>query len=183
MSGAVHMWTDGSAWKGRGGFAALLVRRRSLQILAGPIGPADGSDGVTNQQAELFAAMAGLLIIPPLPGLTRPVTVYSDSAYLINCFTEDWIGRWRHNGWRTAGGDPVANRPLWESLEAVAVLHRVRWVHMRGHGRGSEDPRWVAYNARADRLATAARAERITVNRRIPRGTAVPAGRSRGGTA
>ncbi|REJ74246.1 MAG: ribonuclease HI [Acidobacteria bacterium] len=30
----------------------------------------------------------------------------------------EWLPSWQRSGWRTAGGDPVKNRDLWERLEA-----------------------------------------------------------------
>lgn len=162
--GRVAIFTDGSAWEGRGGFAAVIVRRHRLHLLAGPIG---GS--CTNQQAEMLAVISGLVLVRPLPALDRPVTVYSDSAYVVNCWQQGWISNWRRKGWKNSSGKPVANRELWESMEAAVDLHATTFVHMRGHGRGNEDPRWVAYNARADRLASAARAEGLSVNRTIER--------------
>ena len=30
------------------------------------------------------------------------VTVYTDSAYVLNAFEQDWITNWQLKGWRTA---------------------------------------------------------------------------------
>lgn len=175
MAGAVHIWTDGSAYQGVAGVAALLVRRRSLRIVAGPV----EVDGCTNQRAELIAATIALA---NLPNPSR-VTLYSDSAYMVNGFVEGWVQTWRANGWLKTDGKPVANRLFWETLESQAALHDMTWIHMRGHGRGSEPAAWVAYNARADRLATAARTDGLAVNRLIRRKTATPPVASRGVTS
>lgn len=94
---------------------------------------------------ELRAALEGLR---SLAG-RRAVDLFSDSAYLVNCFRDRWHVRWRANGWRNAQKKPVENRDLWEGLVALAEHHRVAWHKVAGH---SGDP----LNERADRLARAA---------------------------
>jgi hypothetical protein len=84
----------------------------------------------------------------------------SDSAYVINCMTAKWFLGWRRKGWRTSSGDPVANRELWEKLIEVVERFPVPliWTHVRGHGRGANDPaHHVAGNDIVDKLAGAAR--------------------------
>jgi ribonuclease HI len=49
----------------------------------------------------------------------------------------------------TAAGEPVANRELFEQLDAELRRHTVEWVKVDGH-------RGVELNERADRLAVAA---------------------------
>ncbi len=91
----------------------------------------------------------------PLEGLRslagrRRVAIYSDSAYVINCFRDKWYERWRKNGWISSQKKPVDNRDLWEPLIALAVeQHDVTWHKVAGH---SGDP----LNERADALARCA---------------------------
>lgn len=99
----------------------------------------------TNQRMELTAAIAGL---ESLKGPCR-AEVYSDSAYVVNCFRDRWYVRWRRNNWRNAQGKPVDNRDLWERLLALTERHEVTWHKVAGH---AGDP----LNERADRLAKAA---------------------------
>jgi len=94
---------------------------------------------------ELQAAREGLAALEA----RRHVALYSDSAYLVNCFRDRWYVRWRQNGWRNAQKKPVENRDLWEALIALAERHDVAWHKVAGH---SGDP----LNERADRLARAA---------------------------
>jgi ribonuclease HI len=94
---------------------------------------------------EMTAVLQGLRAIAP----GRAADVYSDSAYVINCFREKWYVRWRDNGWRNAQKKPVENRDLWEPLIALAERHQVTWHKVAGH---SGD----VLNDRADRLAVAA---------------------------
>ena len=79
----------------------------------------------------------------------RRVGVYSDSAYVVNCFRDKWYERWLRNGWKNSQKKPVENRDLWEALIAEVERHQVTWHKVAGH---SGDP----LNDRADRLAVAA---------------------------
>lgn len=99
----------------------------------------------TNQRMELAGAIAGLAAIPG----RRRVHLSSDSAYVVNCFRDQWWEGWQRNGWRNAGKQPVANRDLWERLIAEAQRHEVIWHKVKGH---SGEP----LNERVDTLARAA---------------------------
>lgn len=96
----------------------------------------------TNQRMELRAPLEALRSLPS----RRTVALYSDSAYVVNCFRDRWYVRWRQNGWRNAQKKPVENRDLWEALIEQAERHEVDWHKVAGH---SGDP----LNDRADRLA------------------------------
>jgi ribonuclease HI len=99
----------------------------------------------TNQRMEIRGALEGLR------SLDRPrqVDLFSDSAYVVNCFRDRWYERWRQNGWRNSQKKPVENRDLWEALIAEVERHTVAWHKVAGH---SGD----LLNDRADRLAVAA---------------------------
>ncbi|HYB40337.1 MAG TPA: ribonuclease H, partial [Candidatus Methylomirabilis sp.] len=99
----------------------------------------------TNQRMELTGPVEGLRALRG----RRVVGIYSDSAYVVNCFRDKWYVRWRQNGWRNAQKKPVENRDLWEALIDVAERHEVAWHKVAGH---SGDP----LNDRADRLARSA---------------------------
>jgi len=139
--GPVTIYTDGacSGNPGPGGWAAIVIDDGRERELSG------GETSTTNQRMELRAALEGLRAL----GGRRTVALYSDSAYLVNCFRDKWHVRWRQNGWRNAQKKPVENRDLWEALIALAERHDVTWHKVAGH---SGDP----LNERADRLARAA---------------------------
>jgi ribonuclease HI len=44
------------------------------------------------------------------------IVVYSDSAYVINCYKQKWYKKWQVNGWINSKKQPVANKELWEQL-------------------------------------------------------------------
>jgi ribonuclease HI len=137
----VVMYTDGacSGNPGPGGWGAILIEDGRERELSG------GENPTTNQRMELTAPIEGLRALED----RRQVTIYSDSAYVINCFRDKWYERWRKNGWLNSQKKPVENRDLWEALIALVEQHDVTWHKVAGH---SGDP----LNDRADALARAA---------------------------
>jgi ribonuclease HI len=101
----------------------------------------------TNNQMELTAVIEALRHLRAVPGR---LAMHVDSTYVLRGITE-WIHGWRRRGWRTAEGQPVLNRELWEHLaELVDARGRdaIGWHYVRGHAA-------VAGNERADAIATA----------------------------
>ena len=95
----------------------------------------------TNNRMELQATIAALEYIGQ-----RPLTIYTDSRYVIDGITK-WLPGWRRRGWQTAAGTPVKNQSLWQHL--ARLLHaKIRWQHVRGH---TGDPN----NERVDDIARA----------------------------
>jgi ribonuclease HI len=102
----------------------------------------------TNNRQELRAAIAALNALAELPQ-AGPVELATDSKYVRNGLTQ-WLPSWKRNGWRTAEGEPVKNRDLWEALEAAAAAAPwVELVWVRGHN-------GHPLNEAADLLASAA---------------------------
>lgn len=134
----VEIYTDGACLgnPGPGGWCAILRYGSHEKELSG------GEAHTTNQRMELVAAIRGL------EALNRPcrVTLYSDSAYLVNAFRQGWLDRWQRTGWRTRDKKDVENRDLWERLVELTRIHDVAWEKVRGHA-GHEE------NERCDRLA------------------------------
>jgi len=143
MSGArkqVEVHTDGACLgnPGPGGWAALLRWGGIERELAG------GEPDTTNNRMELMAAIAAL------EALREPCNVIltTDSQYVRQGIL-DWLANWIRRGWKTAGGDPVKNRDLWERLQAAAAPHAVDWRWVKGHSGHPE-------NERVDQLARSA---------------------------
>ncbi len=134
----VLIYTDGacSGNPGPGGYAAVLLYGEHEREISG------AEENTTNQRMELQAAIAAL------ETLKEPchVILHSDSAYLVNAFNQNWLGKWQRNGWQNSHRQPVENRDLWESLLEQAGRHRVEWVKVRGHSDNE-------LNNRCDKLA------------------------------
>ena len=58
----------------------------------------------------------------------------------------EWHKGWKAKGWKNAQKQPVANRDLWERLDALNAQHWITWKWVKGHA-GHE------FNERVDRLA------------------------------
>ena len=91
--------------------------------------------GTTNQRMELIAAAEALeyLFYNHLAIPVDRVVVYTDSAYLHNCYTQKWYRNWQMNGWRNAKKEPVANQDLWERLVRFFEAPEVEFVKVKGH--------------------------------------------------
>ncbi|CAN4279838.1 ribonuclease HI [Pseudoxanthomonas sp. LjRoot125] len=133
----VSIHTDGSCLgnPGPGGWAALLRYGEKERELVG------GEAQTTNNRMELMAAIGALEVLTE----ACQVTLHIDSQYVRQGITE-WMPNWVRRGWKTAGGDPVKNRDLWERLHAAAGRHRIEWKWVKGHN-GDPD------NERVDVLA------------------------------
>ncbi|MEL5879326.1 ribonuclease H [Cereibacter sphaeroides] len=154
----IELYTDGSALGNPGpagyAFVALLLDETGTVIdTAEQSKPSKRH--VTNNRAEMAAAINGLAFIreQSASGLwpTSPITLVSDSQYLVKGFTE-WLPGWIAKGWRKSDKKLVENRDLWEQLIGQTEGLAVDWRWVRGHD-GNE------WNERAHELATAASAE------------------------
>jgi ribonuclease HI len=133
----IQIFTDGACEgnPGPGGYAAIID-------INGERAEVTGSERqTTNNRMELLAVIAALRTLPS-PSTVR---VFTDSQYVAKGMTS-WIHGWRRKGWKTAAGDPVKNRDLWEELDSLGRRHRVRFEWIRGHNGHPE-------NERADTLA------------------------------
>jgi ribonuclease HI len=141
-----EIWSDGACahkTTGAGGYAAVLIARRSDGITAKQWEVFGGAAKTTNNRMELMAVITGLR---DLPARTR-VCIFIDSTYVKKNF-EDRLERWQSNDWRTADGKRVKNCDLWKELSTEVACRKVKWVQVPGHA-------GVPLNERADQLACA----------------------------
>ncbi|VEG90096.1 ribonuclease HI [Legionella spiritensis] len=136
----VEIFTDGACKgnPGPGGWGALLRYQGQEKTLYG------SETHTTNNRMELTAA------IKALEALKRScdVDIYTDSQYLRQGMTE-WLAGWKKKGWRNSKREPVKNADLWQKLDELAGLHRIRWHWIKGHAGHPE-------NEKADELANQA---------------------------
>ena len=135
----IKIYTDGacSGNPGAGGWGAILFYKDTKKEISGY------NENTTNNQMELTAA------IMALDKLKEPceIDLYSDSAYLINAFNEDWITKWQLNGFRNANKKPVQNIEMWQKLIEFNNTHKINWIKVKGHADNE-------FNNRCDQLAT-----------------------------
>ena len=153
----VTIFTDGSASNldGSGGYAALLLANGREKIISG------SAYNTTNQRMELMAAIQGLAALKRRRRRWK-VKLYSDSAYVVNGFNQEWVVKWRANGWYNYRNKPVANRELWETLESLVVLHDVEFIHVKGHAGNVMNERVDGLASQARRLGLATRTTQTT---------------------
>ena len=134
----ILLYTDGacSGNPGPGGWGAVLIFNGIEKELSG------ANPSTTNNIMEITAVIEGL------KALKRPcnVNIYSDSAYVVNCFEKDWINNWIKNNWVNSKKEPVKNKELWLELLDLTKIHKVTFNKVKGHSN-------VKYNNRCDELA------------------------------
>ena len=60
----------------------------------------------TNNIMEITAVLEAVKLLK----FPCEITIYSDSAYVVNCFEKGWIYNWQKNNWQTADKKPVKNK-------------------------------------------------------------------------
>lgn len=121
----LSIYTDGACSfnPGPGGWGAVLIYNDVEKRISGFV------PDTTNNRMELMA------VIKALELLKEPcyVELYTDSAYIFNAFTQNWIASWAAKNWRTADRKPVQNLDLWKQLIMLCNIHTISWNKVKGH--------------------------------------------------
>lgn len=104
----------------------------------------------TNNQMELSAVIEGLKMLKE----THEVHVYSDSAYVVNAYLQNWIGNWKRNNWSRGKAGALKNSELWQELDILVNKHWVTFHKVKGHSDN-------IHNNRADTLVNQAMDEQL----------------------
>ncbi|WP_309229659.1 ribonuclease HI [Oscillatoria sp. FACHB-1407] len=121
------IYTDGacSGNPGRGGWGTVVY------FTDGTVHEMGGADSqTTNNRMEMQAAIAALQFYKE-SGQPEPITLYTDSEYVMKGATQ-WIQGWKKKGWKTAAGKAVLNQDLWEEIDRLNSK-QVTWKYVRGH--------------------------------------------------
>ena len=136
----VRIYTDGACSEnpGPGGWASVWMSDNNIKVISGC------NPKTTNNQMELTAVVVSLrkvvdfLTTSSNPWVSKEYEIYSDSAYVVNSINNNWIERWRLNGWKTSKGDDVKNVELW--MECLKLLSQIRqmgikitFIKVKGH--------------------------------------------------
>lgn len=129
----IEIYTDGATSKNGSenayGGAAFIVYENGKEIYHEIYTKARGA---TNQQMELLAiATACEYMSRAWPN--TPVSVFSDSAYAMNCKAQKWYKNWQRNGWKNASKQPVANKELWERIIPYYENNLFTFIKVKGH--------------------------------------------------
>jgi len=138
----INIYTDGACSgnqndKNTGGWGAVLEYGEHQKELYG------GEINTTNNRMEMTA------LLEALKALTKDnlsLQCFSDSSYLMECFTKQWYIKWQKNGWITSNKTPVENKDLWEALlQQIARQKEIRFFRVKGHlnpNNSSELEKW-----------------------------------------
>lgn len=133
----VVIYTDGACRgnPGPGGWGAILNYQNHQKKLNGY------DPETTNNQMELTAVIEGLRSLKH----RYAVELKTDSNYVLQGINQ-WIVKWKQNGWKTAAKKPVKNIDLWQQLDQQTSRHDINWHWVKGHS-------GVPGNEMADQLA------------------------------
>lgn len=143
--GEISIYTDGGCRNnpGPGGYGAILIVDGHEQELSG------GFQHTTNNRMELMACIVALRAVKQR---NRPITLYSDSSYVVNGISKGWARNWRRKGWIKSDKQPAINPDLWGELLELTEKLDITFQWVRGHA-------GHPLNERCDQLAVAASKE------------------------
>ena len=146
-----EVYTDGATTgngkaNAPGGWAYVILKDGSLVAQN-----SGGEIGTTNQRMELTAALNACQEVEKMDAFAK-VRIYSDSAYLVNCWKQHWWRAWLANGWKNSKKQPVANEDLWRGLIPFfeKAPNGYDFVKVAGH-------QGVVWNEYVDKLAVRAK--------------------------
>ena len=134
----INIYTDGAARgnPGPGGFGVILMSGPHRKELS------KGFRYTTNNRMELLAVIEGLRAIKKNE---LPVTIFSDSQYVVNAISKGWLNTWIKTNFK---GDKK-NPDLWKIYYKLSKDFKINMVWVRGHADNE-------HNNRCDELATSA---------------------------
>lgn len=133
----ITIFTDGAAKgnPGPGGYGVVMKYNHHRKELS------EGFRHTTNNRMELLAVIRAL---QELKVRDIPVTIYSDSKYVVDAIEKGWL--W---GWQKKGFQDKKNPDLWRIYIPLHVRYKPKFVWVKGHAGHPE-------NERCDQLAVAA---------------------------
>jgi len=133
----IRIYTDGAAQgnPGPGGYGVVMKFKDAVKELS------EGFRLTTNNRMELLAVIKGLEAIKK-NGI--PVTIYSDSQYVVNSVEKGWLWNWQKKNFKDK-----ANEDLWQRYIPLHHQFKPKFVWVKGHAGHVE-------NERCDQLAVQA---------------------------
>lgn len=133
----IRIYTDGAAQgnPGPGGYGTILKFNLAVKELS------EGFRLTTNNRMELMAVIKGLEAIKK-SGI--PVTIYSDSKYVVEAVEKGWLWNWEKKNFKDK-----ANVDLWKQYIPLHQKYNPKFIWIKGHAGHPE-------NERCDQLAVQA---------------------------
>jgi ribonuclease HI len=133
----IEIFTDGACSGNPGPGAYGIVMRYGDKVKE----YSEGFRKTTNNRMELLAVIKAL---SKLKRFDIPVTVYSDSKYVIDSISKGWVFGWEKTGFRGK-----KNADLWRRYLELHAKFDIEYTWVKGHAGHPE-------NERCDKLATSA---------------------------
>jgi ribonuclease HI len=133
----VKIYTDGASRgnPGPGGYGVVMIAGTLRKEIS------EGFRLTTNNRMELMSVIVGLEALKK-PG--TPVTIYSDSKYVVDAVEQKWVF-----GWEKKYFNGKKNADLWMRFLRIYRKHQVKFIWVKGHSTNVE-------NNRCDELAVEA---------------------------
>ena len=132
---AYYFFTDGATskngMKGSTGGWAWVRAEYENGITSICNGSSGGEDETTNNRCEMLAVINACRFAEAKHYV--PAVIYSDSAYIINCYNDKWFESWLYNDWVNYKKEPVKNRDLWEQLIPYFKSRDFDFQKVKGH--------------------------------------------------
>lgn len=124
--GEVMIYSDGGCINnpGPGGYGIVQIYGDSRKELTG------GFKYTTNNRMELMGVIVAL---KNLEYRDVPVTIYTDSSYVVNGIEKGWAKKWKKNNWIKSNKEPAINPDLWKELLDLVESLNVKFEWVKGH--------------------------------------------------
>lgn len=148
-----EIYTDGATSKNGfsgaiGGWGWIIYDEKGDIIEKG-----EGADAeITNNICELNAVIEACCAVRKYLNDEDYAIIYSDSAYIINCYKQKWYYKWQENGWVNVKKAPIANQEKWRLLIPFFEDDRFDFKKVPGH-------KDIKGNIVVDKIAVNARKE------------------------
>ena len=149
----IEIYTDGSCKNngnndacGGWGFIAIINSDEEE-----PYAQYGGEKSTTNNRMEMTAMIEACKYYEELLESLNEgdsCIIYTDSAYIHNCISQNWWKKWINNNWVNSKKEPVKNKDLWEKLIPYFLNKNFSFRKIKGHA-------GYKYNEIADLLANA----------------------------
>lgn len=138
----ITVYSDGGARynPGPGGYGVIIVDNGNQKEYSG------GFRHTTNNRMELMGCIVALRELGPC---SKPITIYTDSSYVVNGISKGWAKGWRKRGWIKSDKQPAINPDLWGELLDLTEGRKITFRWVKGHA-------GHPMNERCDELAVAA---------------------------
>ncbi len=143
MERKIEIYTDGASRgnPGPGGYGTILLFCESNSKVLSRKELSQGFRKTTNNRMELLSVIVG---IEAVKSKSYPITIYSDSKYVVDSINKDWV-----LGWMKTGFKGKKNKDLWLRYMEISKGYDINIQWVKGHN-------GHPMNERCDQLAVEA---------------------------